>query len=72
MTLVIVVDPVSELVIHSVHIFSKDHKKRFDAFFTKEQKDRGHNLDRILVREKFSTIMDPKDEVPVPVELIQR
>ena len=41
MTLVIVVDPVSELLIHSVHIFHKDHKKRFDTWFTKEQKDRG-------------------------------
>lgn len=69
MTLVVVVDPVTELVIHSVHIFHKDHKKRFDTWFTKEQKDRGHNLDRVLVREGFTTIMNPKDEVPVPVEL---
>lgn len=71
MTLVIVVDPITETLIHSVHIFNKDSKKRFDEFFKKEQSDRGHNLDRVLIREKFSTLMDPKDEVPVPVDLVR-
>ncbi len=71
MTLILIVDPISEILIHSVHIFDKKSKNNFDAYFKGEQIARGHALDRILVRENFSTVMDPGEEVPVPVELVR-
>jgi len=71
MTLILIVDPIAELLIHSVHIFDKKSKNSFDAYFRGEQIARGHALDRILVREKYCTIMDPGDEVPVPVEMVR-
>lgn len=68
MTKVIIIDPKSEIVLHSVQIINKESVKVVDSYVASEQKFRGVSLERILIREGLVTIMEPRDVIPIPVE----
>jgi hypothetical protein len=68
MTHVIFIDPVLEMVLHSVHIHDKASRTQADNYRKKEEAARNYPLERVLIREKLITIMDLKDEIPIPVE----
>jgi hypothetical protein len=71
MTKVVFIDPKDEMVIHSVEVYNKESKKRVDAFYKEQSRVRGL-VERILIRENLVTIMEPGDEIPIPVELATR
>jgi hypothetical protein len=71
MTRIIFVDIKEEMIIHSVEIFSKESKKRADAFFKEQCRIRGA-VERIIIREGLVSIMDIKDEIPIPQEYALR
>lgn len=67
MTKVIIIDPESEIIIHSISIESKQIAKRVDQFWKDQEESRGHELERLLVRGGTVEIMDRTAAVPVPV-----
>jgi hypothetical protein len=67
MVKVIILDPVSEIVIHNVPIESKTGARWVDDFFRAEEEDRGHELIRVLMCERTVRIMERSMEIPVPV-----
>lgn len=69
MTRVIIMDPKLEIVLHSIQIHNKESVKRCDRYFADEVKSRGYPLDRILIREGLITIMEDRDEIPIPAEM---
>lgn len=68
MTKVLIIDPKSEILLHSLQIINKESVKRADSYIASEQKFRGVTLERILIREGLVTIMEPGDVIPIPVE----
>lgn len=70
MTLVIFVDVEDELIIHSLRIMDKQSKKNADNLYQEQSKARGHNLERILIRKGFASVMEIKDEIPIPTDLL--
>lgn len=70
MTLIIFVDSEDEIIVHSLRIESKESKKRADNLYTEQCKARGHNLERILIRKGFASVMEIKDEIPIPTDLL--
>lgn len=71
MTKVLLIDPKMEIVLHSVQIINKESVKRFTSYHSQEERARGYPLERLLIREGFISIMDIKDEIPIPTELLR-
>jgi hypothetical protein len=68
MTKVLLIDPRNEIILHTIQIINKESVKRFNNYEAQEVASRGYPLERILIREGFITVMEPRDEIPIPVE----
>jgi hypothetical protein len=66
MTRVLLIDPVLEITLHSVQIINKESVKRFNRYCSDEERARGYPLERVLIREKFISIMEVGQEIPIP------
>lgn len=67
MTRIILIDPKTELILHSISIETKGDSKRLDDYWHQEEFIRGYEVDRIIVSMGISRIMERTDPVPVPV-----
>lgn len=56
------------MLVHSIQVINKESVSRINTYEAREVASRGYPLERILIREGFITIMDPRDEIPIPVE----
>lgn len=63
---IITIDPRAELVIRSVNINSKEDASRLKDFIRQDTIERGE-LDRILISEGTTQILEPGDPIPVPL-----
>jgi hypothetical protein len=69
MTHAILVDPKLEIILHNINIIDKNSVKRFKEYHSQEERARGYPLERVLIREGFVTVLEIKDEIPIPVNL---
>jgi len=61
------IDPADRLLIFSLDIFSKEDAKRFNEEWKKQEKARGHDLDRVIVSMGETRVMQRDDAIPIPL-----
>jgi len=67
MTKLILIDPRSELLIHSISIDYDTNLKKIQAFIIDKEKEYGE-LERVLVSLGTVRIMDRNDTIPIPIK----
>lgn len=68
MTRIVLIDPKNELILHSIAIETKGDGQRLDYYWHREERERGYEVDRILVSCGTVRIMDRDDPITVPLE----
>jgi len=71
MTKVLLIDPRMEIILHNIQIINKESVKRFNAYWKQEETTRGYPLERLLIREGFISVMEIKDEIPIPSDFLR-
>jgi hypothetical protein len=67
MTRVILIDPESELIIHSIPIETRESACRCENLQKDLETARGHELERVIVSMHTVRIMDRNDPIPIPL-----
>jgi len=68
MTRIILIDPKNEIIIHSIAIETKQDGQHLDYYWHKEERERGHQIDRILVSCGTVRIMERDDPITIPLQ----
>lgn len=63
---VILIDTVDEIIVNTVNIDSRTDAQRLIYNWKKEQRNRGHEIKRVIVYGRMVRILDPAEPVPVP------
>lgn len=66
MTKVLLIDPKTEIILHNIQIINKESVKRVNSYEAQEVAARGYPLERVLIREGFISVMESRDEIPIP------
>ncbi len=70
MTHVLLVNPITEQVIHNIPIYDNSDVKKVQEFIRDKEKD--GEVTRILFSLGSVSVMDPKDQIPIPLQSLPR
>lgn len=68
MTRILLIDPILELILHSIAIETKADGQRLDYYWHREERTRGYEIMRVLVSCQTVRIMERDDPIAVPVQ----
>ncbi len=72
MTRVVLVDPYSEIIVHSIPITRKDDLKKIEALMQQQKAETGHTPDRWIIQGGDSWKLNPGEEIVIPAEPVAR
>lgn len=67
MTRILLIDPVKELTLHSLSIECKGDGQRLDYYWHKQERERGYEIERVLVSCGHVRIMAREDPIVIPL-----
>lgn len=70
MTHVLLVNPITEQIIHNIPIYENSDVKKVQEFVKDKEKD--GEVVRILFSLGSVQVMDPKDQIPIPLQSLPR